>query len=284
MDDAELASCLRSWRDRLDPAEVGLPAGTARRAPGLRREELAQLAGVSVDYLARLEQGRASHPSQPVVASLARALRLDDAERDHLFRVAGHAPPTVGQIRTHMTPGVQRILDRLGDVPVTVMDAGWNVVAMNPLATALLVDPNGPPVDRNVARRTFYGQPNRVRHTSEQHEAFEVEIVADLHEAIGRYPNDAALRELVEELNAASPRFAELWSAHAIAPRIAESKIVAHPTIGEIRVDCDILLVRDSDLRLVVYSAAPGSPDATALQLLATLGMQRFAGDTADAS
>ena len=133
----ELAACLRTWRDRLTPAEVGLPAGGRRRAPGLRREELAQLAGLSVDYLARLEQGRASHPSPSVLAPLARALRLTDDEREHLFRVAGQAEPLAGTINRHVTPSVQRVIDRLSDVPVMVIDAAYELVAANPLAVAL---------------------------------------------------------------------------------------------------------------------------------------------------
>src|SRR5215216_3467032 len=118
MDQRELAACLRSWRDRLQPAEAGLPSGGARRAPGLRREEVSHLAGVSVDYLARLEQGRAAHPSPSVLATLARALRLSDDERAHLFRVAGHAEPYPGGMRRHLTPSVQRVMDRLVEVPV----------------------------------------------------------------------------------------------------------------------------------------------------------------------
>src|SRR5204863_9445483 len=134
----ELGGCLRSWRDRLDPADAGLPAGAMRRVPGLRREEVAQLAGVSLDYLSRLEQGRASRPSPSVLASLARALRLTDDERAHLFRIAGHAEPSPGVINRHIGPGVQRLLDRLADVPVMVVDASWQVVAQNPLASALV--------------------------------------------------------------------------------------------------------------------------------------------------
>src|SRR3954447_327783 len=156
MDD-ELAACLRTWRDRLSPADVGLPAGGRRRAPGLRREELAQLAGLSVDYLARLEQGRASAPSPSVLAPLARALRLSEDERAHLFRVAGHAPPGAGEIDRRITPGVQRVLDRLADVPVLVTDAAWEMIAMNPPAIALLGDRHD-----NVLRRHFSGETSRI--------------------------------------------------------------------------------------------------------------------------
>src|SRR4051794_19656305 len=123
-----LAACPRSWRDRLSPGEAGLPVQARRRAPGLRRQELAQLAGLSVDYLTRLEQGRARHPSAQVVAALARALRLSDDEQAHLFRLAGHAAPGSGRMSRHLTPGIQRVLDRLDDVPVVVLDAAGRVV------------------------------------------------------------------------------------------------------------------------------------------------------------
>jgi transcriptional regulator with XRE-family HTH domain len=277
VDHDELAACLRSWRDRLSPAEAGLPAGGTRRAPGLRREEVAQLAGLSLDYLARLEQGRASNPSPSVLAPLARALRLTDAERDHLYRVAGQAPPAAGSIPRHITPGVQRILDRLGDVPVLVLDAAWHVVAVNPLAAALLGDLTREPLrERNIIWRHFAGAPSRIVRSAEEEAAQEAEAVADLHDALGRYPADPVLRELIDDLRAASPRFAELWEQRPVARRAADRKTFEHPESGRITLDCDVLSVSGSDLRLVVYTAAAGSPDAEALALLGAIGLQTF--------
>jgi transcriptional regulator with XRE-family HTH domain len=274
----ELARCLRSWRDRVSPAEVGLPVGRLRRAPGLRREEIAQLAGVSVDYLARLEQGRAGTPSPSVLAALARALRVTDAERAHLYRLAGHAEPSPGTIDRHLTPGIQRVLDRLADVPVTVLDAAWQLVASNALATALLGDVSDrPPRERNIAWRLFMGLPSRLVRTPEEEAATAAEAVADLHEAVGRYPADENLRRLVDDLRAASPRFAELWERRPVAPRIADRKTIEHPEVGRVTVDCDVLTVAGSDLRLIVFTAAPGSPDARALSLLGAVGLQSFA-------
>jgi transcriptional regulator with XRE-family HTH domain len=277
MDHDELASCLRRWRDRLAPAEVGLPAGGRRRAPGLRREEVAQLAGLSVDYLARLEQGRAANPSPSVLAPLARALRLSDDERAHLFRVAGQAEPLAGQINRHITPGVQRILDRLADVPVVVMDAAWFVVAANPLAVALIGDATQLPArERNIAWRHFTGAPTRMARDAEEDARMEVEAIADLHEALGRHPADGPLRELIADLRAVSPRFAELWEQRPVAQRTASRKTIVHAEVGPVTLDCDVLTVRGSDLRLIVYTAAPGTPDANALALLATIGLQTF--------
>jgi transcriptional regulator with XRE-family HTH domain len=273
----ELAQCLRSWRDRLSPAEVGLPAGSARRAPGLRREEVAQLAGLSVDYLARLEQGRAKSPSASVLAPLARALRLTDDERAHLFRIAGHAQPTAERMPQHLTPGVQRVLDRLSDVPVTVVDASWQQIAANPLAIALFGDLSGaPPRERNILWRHFTGLPSRIVRTPAEDAVMEAESVADLHDAFGRYPADEHLHALVADLRAVSPRFAELWEQRPVRRHIASRKTLVHPEVGELTLDCDALTVRGSDLRMVVYTAPPGSPDAQALALLGAVGLQSF--------
>jgi transcriptional regulator with XRE-family HTH domain len=274
----ELGACLRTWRDRLRPGDVGLPAGGTRRAPGLRREEVAHLTGVSVDYLARLEQGRASNPSPSVLAPLARALRLSDEERAHLFRVAGHAEPDTGRIRRHLTPGVQRVLDRLGDTPVLVVDAAWEIVAANPLADALLGDVSGGTArDRNIAWRQFTDAPTRVVWTAEESAKFEAHVVADLHEALGRHPGDEPLCTLIDDLQSASPRFAALWAQRPVARHASARKTLRHPEVGLITLDCDVLTVAGSDLRLIVYTAPPGSDDARALALLDAVGLQTFA-------
>ena len=275
----ELGHSIRAWRDRLDPGAAGLSAGARRRAPGLRREELASLAGVSVDYLARLEQGRASNPSPQVLASLARALRLSDQERRHLYLVAGHAPPGSGRIDRHISPGVQRMLDRLEDMPLVVFDAGWDLVAWNPLGIALLGDLevlNGR--ERNLAWREFLGaNPSRFRRDDEETKRFRREIVFDLHAAIGTYPEDQRLATLVAELRSSSEEFERFWVAGRVAERTASQKVIEHPEVGPILVDCDVLAVRASDLRLVVYSAAPGTEDAEKLALLGVVGLQRMA-------
>src|SRR4051812_3355919 len=277
MDD-ELARCLRSWRDRLGPADVGLPTGSTRRAPGLRREELAHLAGLSADYLARLEQGRAANPSPSVLAPLARALRLTDDERAHLYRVAGQAPPLAGHIDRHLTPGVQRILDRLRDVPVIVIDASYTVVAANPLAVALVGEPSraDDPRERNIAWRHFTGAAGRFVREAEERARMDQEVVGDLRAALGRYPDDDGLRTLIDDLRAASPRFAEQWEQRPVALRRESRKTIDHPEVGRITLDCDSLNVQGSDLRLIVYTAAPGSPEVGALELLATIGVQTF--------
>jgi transcriptional regulator with XRE-family HTH domain len=277
----DLAGCLRAWRDRLAPAEAGLPSQALRRAPGLRREELAQLAGLSVDYLTRLEQGRARHPSAQVVASLARALRLGDEERDHLFRLAEQAPPAPDRITRHLTPGVQHLLDRLSDVPVTVLDASWELIAWNPLAAALLGEPSARPGrERNILWRHFSGGRGRVARAAGEMAAFEAEAVADLHAALGRYPADPVLRSLVEDLRAVSERFAELWETRPAATLRSSVKTFVHPEVGRITLDCDVLRAQGSDVRIVVYTPRPGSPDADALALIGVIGLQSMDAGT----
>lgn len=278
MEHGELAGYLRAWRDRLAPADAGLPSGGLRRAPGLRREEVARLAGLSVDYLARLEQGRARNPSASVLGPLARALRLSDEERAHLFLLAGHADPSSRRFCRHLTPSVQRILDRLTDVPVLVMDGIGEVVAMNPLAVALLGETTGESRrDRNITWRHFTGVPGRIEQSPELAEQFERNAVADLRAALVRCPDDEYLLELIADLRRVSPRFEQLWHRHDVGAQIANRKTVVHPQVGRIPVDCDILTVAGSDLRLIVYTAAPGSDAARALALVGTIGLQSFA-------
>ena len=275
---SELGQALRGWRDRVTPAEVGPPAGGQRRAAGLRREELALLACMSADYITRLEQGRAASPSAQVLAALARALRLSGAERQHLFTLAGQPPPAAGHITASLTPGVQRLLDQLG-AAVSVYDAAWNLIAWNPLWAALMGDPSarrGP--DRNVLWRYFTGQPGRVTHAPDQEAAFEASAVADLRSATARYPDDANLRRLVADLRAASSRFAARWDARGVGAHQADRKTVQHPEVGPVTLDCDVLTVPGSDLRIVVYTAAPGSDAADRLKLLAVIGTQAMSG------
>ena len=233
-----------------------------RRAPGLRREELAGLAGVSVDYLSRLEQGRATNPSPRVLAALARALRLSDEERRHLYLVAGQAPPGAGTIDRHLTPGVQRMLDRLEEMAVVVYDATWELVAWNPLGAALVGDltrldgPRAQPRLAPVQRRA----PRASAASAEDDARFERELVADLHAAVGKYPDDERLAALVADLRAEQRALRGALGARARSPSAPpRRKTIEHPEVGPITVDCDVLNVARSNLRLIVYSAAPGT-------------------------
>ncbi len=252
-------------------------AGNQRRVAGLRREEVARLAGVSVDYLARLEQGRAQRPSPSVLAALARALRLTGDERSHLFRLAGHAEPGPGTIDRHVTPSLQRLLDRLTDTPVMVVDAAGEIVAANPLAAALVGDLSGASRrERTIAWRHFTGMPSRIVRTPDERAAAEAGLVAELRVALGRHPADEYLTALIADLRDLSPRFAELWEQHPVAHAPAKRKTFAHPEVGAVTLDCDELSVEGSDLKVIVYTAPAGSADAKSLALLAAIGLQAF--------
>ncbi|MFE4373857.1 helix-turn-helix transcriptional regulator [Streptomyces sp. NPDC056835] len=276
---AEFGKAVRRWRDRVSPETAGLPAGGHRRAAGLRREELALLAGISVDYVTRLEQGRAAHPSAQVVEALARALRLSGPERAHLFRLAGLAPPGPETVPAYIPPSVQRLLDRLTGTPVAVFDASWTLLLANPPYAALMGDPSGwRGNQRNGVWRNLLGPGTRVRHTPESRRGFEAALVADLRAAAGRYPADQRLRRLVEELRANSDRFAELWESGAVGRHEAARKIVDHPRVGPLTLDCDVLTVAGSDLRIMVYTAEPGTEDAERLALLTVFGTQTLVG------
>ncbi|MEV2243645.1 helix-turn-helix transcriptional regulator [Streptomyces sp. NPDC049970] len=271
----DLGRALHGWRDRLTPETVGLPAGGVRRAAGLRREELAQLAALSVDYITRLEQGRATSPSPQVLASLARALRLSDAERTYLHLLAGQPEPGPGHISTHITPGLRRLLDQLDGAPLSVHDAAWNLVEWNPAWAALFGDPSAlRGRERNLVWRHFAGLPGRVRQTPEQRADFEATMVADLRAATARYPADAGLRSLVKDLRETGTAFAGLWDSGIVGSHRSGAKSVTHPEIGTITLDCDVLVAAGSDLRVVAYTAAPGSEASERLRLLDVIGTQ----------
>jgi transcriptional regulator with XRE-family HTH domain len=243
----------------------------------LRREELAALAGISVDYLTRLEQGRATTPSTQVVESLGRALRLADTERDLLYRLAGHAAPGPQVVPSRVSPSVQRLLDRLSHTPVVVYDATWTLVLANEPYHALMGDTTTwRGLERNAVWRNVTRLPSRVVHSPQEQAEHEARLVADLRLTASRYPTDHALRRLIADLTAGSPRFAELWDAEAppSAADLSRRKTIDHPTVGLITLDCDTLLVALDDLRITVYTAEPGTEDATRLALAAVLGTQ----------
>jgi transcriptional regulator with XRE-family HTH domain len=280
MDRTELAHVLTRARTALSPQDVGLPAGSRRRVAGLRREEVAQLAGVSVDYVVRLEQGRGPHPSPQVLAALARALRMDDDARDELFHLAGAAPPLPGTVDEHVRPSVQRLLDRLDDLPTMVLSARGDILAWNALASALLGDwSQVPRRQRNIIWQRFLGTPDPARSQvamgDDEREATAAQSVATLRATAARYPRDPSVQALVAELRRDSPRFDELWRAGGSSTSWPfRRKSIEHPSLGLITLDCDALHVPEADQTVVVYSAEPGTPDADALALLRVVGTQ----------
>lgn len=280
----DLGRALHAWRDRIKPAEAGLPDDGRRRAPGLRREELAQLAGLSVDYIVRLEQGRSTNPSPQVLSALARALRLSAAEREHLFVLAGRAVPGPGQVSDHVPAGVQRLLDRLTGTPLSVYDAAWNLITWNPLWAALFGDP---PPPRGFARNAVWwafveppaGYPQAVSRRTGHLAAF----VSDLRAASARYPKDARLAALIDELRTRSDDFATLWDSGVMGVHEPLTKTVRHAAVGELTLDCDILAALGTDLRIMAFTVAEGTETAERLRLLGVLGVQTLTSAETDA-
>lgn len=279
VDRRELASFLRSRRERITPAEVGLPAGFRRRTPGLRREEVAQLAFISSEYYTRLEQARAPHPSQEVLAGVARALRLSDAERDHLHHLAGvPRPPAAGPPR-EVRQSILDLLDRLPQAAATVMSATFEVLAWNDLAAALMEDFSAlPRRDRNLVRRVFLGphpQGRRLYGVSDA-DAFARTSTRRLRAAAARYPDAPEVAALVAELLDGSAEFARLWESHDVSAETTLCKTFQHPLVGPVTVNCDVLDIADRDQQVVIYTAVPGSPSEEALRLLSVIGTQRM--------
>jgi transcriptional regulator with XRE-family HTH domain len=277
MDRNELAEFLRSRRERLRPSDVGLAAGQRRRTPGLRREEVALLAAMSVDYYTRLEQSRGPQPSRAVLTGIARALRLSDDERAHLFHLAGEQPEPATGPSSDVRAGILHLLDRLDDTPALVIDAKYQVLAWNQLAAALITDFSAlPPRERNLIRRRFLScdAPESRLYGNEETLQFAREVVADLRAAAARYPDDPDIRALIEDLLASSPEFARLWAEHEVAIQRGMCKTINHPVVGALTVQCEMLLVPDCDQRVLLYSAEPGTPSHEALQLLKVIGTQ----------
>ncbi|MET7706989.1 helix-turn-helix transcriptional regulator [Micromonospora sp. NPDC005413] len=266
----ELAAFLRSRRARLRPAEVGLPDGVRRRTPGLRRQEVAQLAGMSIDYYIRLEQGRGPHPSRQVLASMARALLLSRDEREYLFRIAGENPPqTVGPSR-EVPPGLRHLLDAMTETPAYLVDAAYQVLAWNHLSTYFMGNLAAvPDADRNMIRWTFRQSAAGSHWSDAETVRFVRSTVADLRAAYGRYPADPAIRELVTELLGTSPRFAQLWAEHDVEERRPIVKRVPHPDLGPLEFECRVLLVPETDQKMIVYVPEPGSPTQAAFRRIA---------------
>jgi len=267
----ELAAFLRARRARLNPRQVGLPGAGApgrRRTPGLRRQEVAQLAGMSVDYYIRLEQGRGPHPSRQVLSALARALMLTADERDYLFRVAGESPPPVAGPSREITPGIRHLLDSMPDTPAYVVDAAYNVLAWNPLATHFIGNLSGYE-DRNMIRWTFLRAAQETVWGDADFVRFTRATVADLRAAYARYPGDPGIDSLVTEMLALSPRFAEMWAAHEVEARGPMLKHVSHPQAGLLEFECQVLHIAETGQRLIAYCAAPGSATEAAFRDLA---------------
>jgi transcriptional regulator with XRE-family HTH domain len=278
MDRAALAAFLRHRREALRPGDVGLPAGARRRARGLRREEVAALAVMSVDYYTRLEQQRGPQPSEQMLAALARALRLTGSERDYLFQTAGHNPPASVTAAAHVAPALLRVLDRLSDTPALILSSLGETLVQNRMAEALFGDKSGcTGLARSEIYRWFTDPAERLHYPEDDRDRQSRAQVAGLRAAYSTMGPNSQAGELVRALQKASPEFAGLWERHEVAKRFAEHKILLHPQLGPIEVDCQALFTEDRSQALLVLTAPPGTEGYEKLQLVAALGQERFA-------
>jgi transcriptional regulator with XRE-family HTH domain len=272
----QLADFLRRRREAIRPAEVGIADGPRRRTAGLRREEVAMLAGMSVDYIVRLEQGRSSQPSTQLLGALARALRLSDDERDHLFHLAGHRPPPADGVARLARAGLLRMLDLLADTPALVLSDLGEILAQNRAAVLLTGDHTGFSGDRRYAIFRWFTDPAaRAVRPLEEHEHHARQVVADLRAAAGRRSGDPTVAGLVDRLQAASADFRRLWAEHEVAVRRADRKTLLHPRVGRLLMNCETLVTPDLGQELLVLTPA----DAEArerLELLRVLGTEEF--------
>jgi transcriptional regulator with XRE-family HTH domain len=274
-DRSGLADFLRIRRAALQPEDVGLPRGPRRRTHGLRREEIAALAGMSPDYYARIERGAGPNPSDQMIAALARALRLSLVERDHLFLLAGHTAPPSLLRSDHVSTGLMRVLDRLPDTPAQIMSGLGETLAQTPPARALLGDQTRFTGEaRSLYYRWFMTPSCRDVYVREDHPKHSRTFVAQLRAVASRQGPRSPAVELAERLRRSSSEFATLWSDHEIGLSYLEEKRFLHAEVGRLDLFCQTLLDPERDQALLVFTATPGSASYDKLQLLAVVGDQ----------
>lgn len=275
MDRPALADLLRTRRERLRPGDVGLHEGRRRRTPGLRRDEVAALAAISTDYYTRLEQQRGPHPSPAVLGSLARALRLTEDERDHLFHLAGQPAPVRQTAGAHVSPGMQYLLDRLVDTPAFVVDDLSTPLVQNRMSKLVSGDQTGRSErERNHTWRWFTDPQLRSRFPQEDWTTLSRTHAADLRATFGRRGSDADVQSLVADLLAASPEFAALWAEHEVSVRRSDAKRIIHPEVGLLDLLCEHLTSDVTGYSLVVLHPRPGTDCRDKLDLLSVIGTQ----------
>lgn len=274
-DRAQLADLLRSRREALQPEDVGLPRGSRRRAEGLRREEVATLADMSTDYYSRIEQQRGPHPSEPMLGSLARALRLSLDERDHLFRLGGYATP--GRVRRsdHVDAGIMRIVDRLADTPALVVNGAGVTLLQTPPAVALVGDETSyEGLARSVVYRWYTDPLSRRLYPEEDHAGHMRSFTADLRTAYAREGTGSLAAEIVTALTERSAEFRSVWAEHEVGRKHSKQKRILHPEVGLIEVHCQTLFDVDQSQGLLVFTATPGTESHEKLRLISVIGSQ----------
>lgn len=272
MDRQQFADFLRTRRAALRPGDVGLPEGPRRRTPGLRRQEVAQLAGISVEYYIRMEQARGPKPSRQVLSALARALMLVHDERAHLFNLADERPDASGASRSDVPPTILNLLAGLDDYPAYVVNAAYDILAWNPLADRLMgwlsqLEPER----RNILRTNFSSAHAAAALSDPRYAGFLRQCVADVRASLARDPADPVLRALVDDLLRSSPEFGELWADHEVGVTTVHTKQVVHEEYGPLEFDCQVLAVPGSCFRIVFYVPQPGSRTQEVFAAMAAL-------------
>ena len=270
IDRVGLADFLRRRREALQPEDVGLPRGARRRTPGLRREEVAALSHMSTDFYSRIERERGPQPSEQMIASIAQGLHLSLDERDHLFRLAGHQPPTRGPAGDHIAPGMLRIFDRLTDTPAEIVTELGETLRQTPLSVALVGDARrhtGPA--RSIGYRWFTDPTARRLNPPEDHDFYSRMYASGLRGIVTLRGPGSRAAELADLLLARSEEFRERWAEHEVGIRPREVKRYLHPAVGELHLSCQIVQDPFQSHSLLVYTATPGSPSHEGLRLLA---------------
>ncbi|WP_446041648.1 helix-turn-helix domain-containing protein [Streptomyces sp. SID1121] len=276
MDLNAMATFLRTRRDRVRPGDVGLATGPRRRVPGLRRDEVAYLAGASTDYYTQLERGSAQ-PSEQMLAVLARALRLSTDERDYLFRVAGRLRPSGGGPAAHVQPGMLDLLERLGNTPAMIITDLHVTLVQNPLARALLgPSPQATGLRASFLYRWFTEPDSRRVYPEDEHDHHSDAFVADLRAVVGRRGKETDVAEIVDNLLHYSEEFTRLWQQQDVAVRRQDRKRIVQAQLGVLDLNCLRLESEDGQQRLLWFTAPPGSESAEQLELLSVVGLQDF--------
>ncbi|WP_342357086.1 helix-turn-helix transcriptional regulator [Paramicrobacterium chengjingii] len=271
-DRAQLADFLRTRRAALQPEDVGMPRGPRRRTDGLRREEVAALAGLSVDYYSRMEQSRGPHPSEQMLVALARGLRLSLDERDYLLRLGGYPVPRRIMRGDHVDAGIMRILDRLADTPAMVVGSAGEILYQTGLAITLFGDETRfSGLERSVVYRWFTAPDSRTVYPDDDHEQRARDFVADLRTAYVRDGRPSPAADVADALTESSAEFRTLWAEHRVEHKHSQYKRLVHPEVGVMEVYCQSLFDIDQSQGLLVFTATPGSESAEKLRLLGVL-------------
>lgn len=273
IDRAGLAAFLRVRRESLQPQDVGMPRGSRRRTSGLRREEVALLSHMSTDYYSRLERQKGPEPSEQMIASIAQGLHLSLDERDHLFRLAGHHPPARGPGGDHISPGMLRIFDRLGDTPAEIVTELGETLRQNALGVALVGDLSGlKGPARSIGYRWFTDPTTRDLHPAEDHAFFSRMYASGLRSVLALRGPQSRASHFVDLLMSRSEEFRDVWDKHEVGIRPREVKRFLHPQVGLLELSCQIMVEPNEARNLLVYTAVPGSESYEKLQLLSVLG------------